>query len=156
MNDSFQLIPMTESEFVEWHVQSKNNYRDELHRSGLSFSEAQKKADDDMSRLLPEGLNSKDQFLFSMNDDGRNVGILWFGIRGAEDNRKAFIYDIVVNVSERGKKFGERALKLLEFEVKKRGLSHIGLHVFGHNLVARNLYEKMGYEITNLNLEKKL
>ena len=147
---------MTESEFVEWHVQSKNNYRDELHRSGLSLSEAQKKADDDMSRLLPEGLNSKDQFLFSMKDTGRNVGILWFGIRGAEDNRKAFIYDIVVDVSERGKKYGERALKLLELEVKKRGLSHIGLHVFGHNLVARNLYEKMGYEITNLNLEKKL
>ena len=156
MNDTFQLLPMTENEFVEWYVHSKNNYRDELHRSGLSHSEAQKKADDDMSRLLPEGLKSKDQFLLTMKDNGRNVGILWFGIKGAEDNRKAFIYDIVVNESERGKKFGEKALKLLEQEVKQRGLSHIGLHVFGHNLVARNLYEKMGYEITNLNLEKKL
>lgn len=156
MNDSFQLVPMTESEFSEWHLKSKNSYRDELHRSGLSYSEAQKKAEDDMSRLLPDGLHSKEQFLYSMKDDGRSVGILWFGVRGAEDNRKAFIYDIVVNESERGKKYGERALKLLEVEVKKIGLSHIGLHVFGHNLVARNLYEKMGYEITNLNLEKKI
>lgn len=156
MIDSFKLSPMTEVEYADWSVRCKNDYRDELHKNGLTLSEAQKKADDDMGKLLPDGLNSKDQFLFTMKDGTRGVGILWYGVRGAEDNRKAFIYDIVVNVEERGKKFGERALQLLEIEVKKHGLSSIGLHVFGHNLIARKLYEKLGYEITNLNLEKKL
>lgn len=156
MSADFKLVPMTEAEYSVWSVSSKAGYRDELHKSGMTLAEAQTKADDDMGRLLPDGLKSKDQFVLSMKEGERWVGILWFGIRGAADNRKAFIFDIVVNESERGKKFGEKALGLLENEVKKLGLSHIGLHVFGHNLIARKLYEKMGYEITNLNLEKKL
>ena len=156
MNDDFKLVPMNEAEYAVWIVRSKNSYRDELHKSGMSIVEAQTKADDDMSRLLPQGLKSKDQYPMAMKEADRWVGILWFGVRGADDNRKAFIYDIVVEENERGKKYGEKALKLLEVEVKKIGLSHIGLHVFGHNLVARKLYEKLGYDITNLNLEKKL
>jgi predicted GNAT family acetyltransferase len=30
------------------------------------------------------------------------------------------------------------------------------LHVFGHNQVARALYEKIGYEVTNVLMSKKL
>ena len=78
------------------------------------------------------------------------------GIRGAVENRKAFIYDIIINKEERSKGFGEKALNFLESEVNKLGLKHIGLHVFGHNKIARGLYEKLGYEITNLWLEKKI
>jgi ribosomal protein S18 acetylase RimI-like enzyme len=151
-----KLVPMNELEYVEWSERSRENYCSELHKNGLTKEEAQKKTDDDFGRLLPEGLKSKDQFVFTIKDGVRWVGILWFGVRGAEDNRKAFIYDIELNESERGKKFGEQAMTLLEAEVKKIGLKHIGLHVFGHNLPARKLYEKLGYEITNLNLEKKL
>ena len=32
----------------------------------------------------------------------------------------------------------------------------ISLHVFGHNRVARALYEKLGYETTNVNMTEKL
>ena len=30
----------------------------------------------------------------------------------------------------------------------------VGLHVFGHNIVAQELYKKSGYEITNINMRK--
>ncbi len=156
MSEVFKLVPMNESEFVVWFDNSKSTYRDELHKNGFTAEEAQTKANDDMAKLLPEGLSSKDQFVMTMKDSDRWVGTLWFGIRGAADNRKAFIFDIVVNENERGKKYGEKALTILEAQVKNLGLAHIGLHVFGHNLIARKLYEKLGYDITNLNLEKKL
>jgi ribosomal protein S18 acetylase RimI-like enzyme len=151
------LTKMNEEEYKVWIVESKNTYRDENVKAGMTLNEAQKKSDDDFLRLLPNGLQSPDQHIFSIKENKTNwVGIIWFGVRGAADNRKAFIYDIVLNDNARGKGYGKKAMELLESEVKKLGLRHIGLHVFGHNLVARNLYEKMGYEITNLNLEKVL
>lgn len=147
---------MTEAEYVIWRAKSEANYRDEIVKNGSTLAEAQKKADEDFGRLLSEGLLSKDQYIFSIKENNLWVGTLWPGVRGASDNRKAYIYDIVLNEETRGKGIGKKAMILLEAEVKKLGLRHIGLHVFGHNTVARGLYESLGYDITNLNMEKTL
>lgn len=150
------LEKMSDLEFSSWFIKSKDNYRDEIHKNGSTFNEAQKKADDDMSKLLPDGKESPDQYIFAVKAKGQWVGTLWFGVRGAEDNRKAFIYDIVLDPEMRGHGLGKKAMELLEEKVKSLGLKHIGLHVFGHNTIAINLYEKLGYKITNLNMEKVL
>ncbi|QDK41973.1 GNAT family N-acetyltransferase [Bacteriovorax stolpii] len=150
------LVPMNEAEYVIWRAKSETNYRDEIVKNGATLAEAQKKADEDFARLLPHGLKSKDQYIFSIKDNNDWVGTLWLGVKGAPDNRKGYIYDIVLNEETRGKGIGKKAMILLEDEVRKLGLHHIGLHVFGHNKVARSLYESLGYEITNLNMEKTL
>ncbi|MBY0415309.1 MAG: GNAT family N-acetyltransferase [Bdellovibrionales bacterium] len=153
---SAKLVPISESEFIVWLQASRDNYRDENIKNGLTIEEAQKKSDEDFERYLPNGLHSLDQHIFSIKVEEILVGTLWVGVRGAVDNRKAFIYDIVLNEKARGKGYGKQAMLLLEDEVKKLGLRHIGLHVFGHNKVARNLYETIGYETTNVNMEKVL
>ncbi len=150
------LIPINEVEFETWRQASFENYRDEIVKNGSTLAEALKKAEDDFGKLLPEGLKSKDQHIFSIKVDGKWVGTLWLGVRGASDNRKGYIYDIVLKEETRGKGIGKKAMTLLEDEVRGLGLRHIGLHVFGHNKIARNLYESLGYEITNLNMEKTL
>lgn len=150
------LTPITKIEYELWIQKSRDNYRDENIKNGMTFAEAQKKSDDDFHRLLPEGHQSLDQHIFSIRDQGQWVGTLWLGVRGAADNRKGYIYDIVLNEETRGKGIGKKAMLLLEDEVRKLGLRHIGLHVFGHNKTARGLYESLGYEITNLNMEKVL
>ncbi len=144
------------AEYQEWSRASKENYKNENIKNGLTLEEAERKTDEDFERLLPLGLESKDQYIFSIFSDEELIGTLWFGVRGALNNRKAFIYDIVLDEKHRGKGYGQSAMTLLEMEVKKLGLKHIGLHVFGHNKVARAVYEKLGYEVTNLNLEKVL
>jgi ribosomal protein S18 acetylase RimI-like enzyme len=151
-----QLVPMNEAEYLVWHKKSVDNYRDENHKNGMTLAEAQKKSDDDFAKLLPDGLKSIDQYVMSIKANGLWIGTLWIGVRGAQDNRKAFIYDIVLDESAKGKGYGKIAMKLLEDKVRSLGLYHIGLHVFGHNTIARNLYTSLGYEVTNLNMEKKL
>jgi ribosomal protein S18 acetylase RimI-like enzyme len=47
-------------------------------------------------------------------------------------------------------------MRALEGEAKRLGFKKLGLHVFGHNMIARGLYEKLGYAITNLNMAKSL
>jgi RimJ/RimL family protein N-acetyltransferase len=45
---------------------------------------------------------------------------------------------------------------LLESIVGALGLGRIGLHVFRHNPGAQALYEKLGYEVTGTNMQKRL
>ncbi len=150
------LREMTAAEYDVWIKHSRESYRDEIIKNGSTKAEADKKMEDDFNRLLPDGQKSADHYIFHVEDNGVIVGHLWFGVRGASDNRKAFIYDIEMDSKFRGKGYGEKSMLLLEAEVKKLGLKHIGLHVFGHNQTAINLYKKLNYGITNLNMEKVL
>ena len=52
--------------------------------------------------------------------------------------------------------YATEAFAALEGEARSRGLAGIGLHVFGHNPGARALYEKLGYEATNINMFKRV
>jgi len=47
------------------------------------------------------------------------------------------------------------AMRALEGKVKELGLNKISLHVFAHNSAAIRLYEKVGYEVTNLFMAKE-
>jgi ribosomal protein S18 acetylase RimI-like enzyme len=44
----------------------------------------------------------------------------------------------------------------LEELARGMGIREVALHVFGHNHAARALYEKAGYEITNINMTRTL
>lgn len=152
-----QLVKMTSTDFDLWLARRKKAYAlDKEKANKLTPKEAWDIAERDFASLLPEGLNSKDSFLYVMKDRETSVGYLWFCIRGAEDNRKAFLYDIIVEEEHRGKKFGKKAMLLLEDEVKKLGLSEIGLHVFGYNETAIQLYRSLGYGVTDLVMSKTI
>lgn len=153
-----KLHKMTPADFNAWSVLNKRDYAaDKMKANRLTEAEANEIAERDFGRLLPDGLDSADNYLFTVQDDelGR-VGYLWFGARGAADNRKAYIYDIVIDETHRGKGFGKRTMGLVEDEVKKLGISEIGLHVFGFNTAAIRLYKSLGYETTDLMMAKLL
>ena len=52
--------------------------------------------------------------------------------------------------------FATQAMLALEEKAKELGLVILRLHVFTHNAVARSLYEKLGYEVSSLNMAKVL
>lgn len=153
-----KLIPMTKSDYDHWAPRSRKGYaQDKKRANGYTEEEAAAIAEADFLRLLPEGLGTKDNYLFTMkNDAGGTLGYLWFLVRGAADNRKAFIADIIVEEEYRGQGFGRRAMMLVEDEARKLGLSEIGLHVFGFNDTAISLYRSLGYETTDLVMAKKI
>ena len=152
------LRSMSEAEFGLWAPRSRESYAHEkMKANGLTEAEAKKIAEDDFNRLLPNGLNSEDHFLFHAIDENNNIlGYAWFCIRGAADNRRAFVCDVLIESTWRGKGFGRELMTLLEHEVKKHGLSRIGLHVFGNNSTAIKLYQSLGYLTTDLVMEKYL
>ena len=71
-------------------------------------------------------------------------------------DQKAFIYDFIIDESFRGKGYGKQALVALDEKLKSIEVQSVGLHVFGDNITAQELYKKMGYQITGIHMKKML
>ena len=82
--------------------------------------------------------------------------MIWFAVVEQAGERAAFIYDFSADETLRGRGYGKAALLGLEQKVKALGITSVSLHVFGHNRAAWALYEKTGYEVTNVNMTKRL
>ncbi len=141
-----------------WPPPSIERYKlAKMRANGLTAEEAEKSAQDDFKRLLPDELQSEGNFLFTLIDEaGTKVGMVWYCVRGGSTNPSAFIAEIFINERGRGRGYGKSAMLAVESHAKERGLQRIGLHVFGFNEGAIGLYRSLGYETTDLSMEKKL
>ena len=122
-------------------------------------SEALDRSRADFHSLLPAGLTSPNNYIYSIwSDDApldAPVGVLWIAVQSRQPSQ-AFIFDFIIFEPYRRRGYGAQALLALEPKVRALGLETIGLHVFGHNHGAIALYEKSGYEITDINMVKKV
>lgn len=152
------LKEMPEADFDRFVEDCCASYKqDKIRANGYTDAEAQKIVERDFSEILPQGFHTKDNFFFNViNEDSQKVGTIWYRVQGANDNRKAFLLDILIDEAFRGQGFGKVAMRLLEQQAKSQGLKAIGLHVFGFNEVAIRLYESLGYRTTDLTMEKSL
>jgi len=108
--------------------------------------------------LLPQGLATPENHLFEIlvHEGGPTVGYLWFAVLEQHGARSAFIYDVKIEEQHRRQGHAERAFLALEPYVAALGLADIGLHVFGHNAAAQALYRKLGYAVTDINMNKRI
>jgi ribosomal protein S18 acetylase RimI-like enzyme len=150
---------MTESEFQTYLKRSLESYAQEHVRAGnWDSSDALQKAEKEFLQLLPDGIASKKQHLLSIEDGhtGVKIGLIWFAEQLQASRPSAFIYDFLIYEEHRRKGYGKQALAALEEKVKELSIATISLHVFGHNQAAIDLYQKAGYEITDLHMAKKV
>ena len=147
---------MTRDEFQAYREEAVKTYAEEKVAAGNgSADEALERSEQEFSSLLPEGVASRNQHLFSIRDVDQTIGMIWFAADEVKPTA-AFICDFSVDEAHRGKGYGKGALLALEDKVRALGITSISLHVFGHNRVARALYEKLGYKTTNVNMTKQL
>ena len=154
-----RLVPMLESELNAYLEKSIPNYAaDNVEAGYWSEEEALEKSRKVFNDLLPEGVKSKGQHLFQVENVETNerVGIIWLNARTDVPRPSGFIYDIEMGEKFRGKGYGKQTMLAIEEKARELGLKSIGLHVFAHNAVAKGLYEKIGYEVTSLNMVKEL
>ncbi len=150
-----KLVPMKQEDFEPYLERGIREYADDHVRNGnWSAEEALERSRKEFEYLLPEGVNSKDQFLYLIVDEtnGNKIGLLWVQVK----DRKAFIYDFVIDEAFRGKGYGKQALAALDETLKLMKAESVALHVFGDNFTAQELYKKMGYQITDIQMRKIL
>jgi GNAT superfamily N-acetyltransferase len=125
------LVPMPASELESWLPGSWDDYLSERLISGEDAEAAK-----------------------------RNVqatqGTIWLKEPQDELSSVWFLYDIVIDERFRGDGYGRRGMETAENWVRERGGTRLALNVFGHNSVARGLYDSLGYRTQAIQMFKDL
>ncbi|MBI2082897.1 MAG: GNAT family N-acetyltransferase [Deltaproteobacteria bacterium] len=125
---------------------------------GVSDDEALQEAERQFCSILPQGKSTPNHCLYSLIDTSskKKIGHLWYGTSKVGQSLQAYLYDIVIIKECQRKGYGFQALSLMEEEAKKMGVQRINLHVLGQNETAARLYRRLGYQVSVMNLFKKL
>ena len=153
------LNPFTEKELESYLQRDIAQYAQENIKAGYwTESEAMEKSRSSHARLLPQGVATPNQHLFSIWDSerGEPVGNIWMFADYDSANPSGFIYDLFIEERFRKKGYATAAMLALEGKAKELGLTALYLHVFAHNLAARSLYDKLGYGVKSTNMAKPL
>lgn len=122
----------------------------------LSITEGHKIAADAWSSLLPQGQQTPLHHFYTAWSQDRDIGMVWFKEERNWETPYAYLYQVWIWDEFQGEGRGEATMKELERKLKEMGLHRLRLHVFAFNERARKLYEKMGYETTNIVMVKEL
>lgn len=140
------VAPMTADRYPRFAAESEAGFAHDLAASGrYTPEEAAAESHRQMLLELPDGLETEGQELFTASVGGVEVGILWFGMRIRDGRPHAFILDVEVAADQRRKGYGRALMQAAEREARRLGAGSIGLHVFGFNAGAIDLYEQLGY-----------
>lgn len=132
--------------------------REHVRQSGWDEGTALERARAEVAHLLPEGRDTPGHWFFSIvaRPEQTPVGRLWFALRPPAQGGGGFIYDIEIDPPFRRRGHAREALLALEAFAREQGIAQIGLHVFGDNAGAIELYRQLGYETTNLLMRKRV
>ncbi|WP_442603153.1 GNAT family N-acetyltransferase [Paenibacillus sp. KN14-4R] len=151
------LKPMNHEEFQQYLAHAIDGYAKEKVIAGnWSEDEAINLSRKEFNRLLPDGEKSECHYLFSIFHEEQVIGMIWIGQKSPANKDDGYIYDFKILESYQGLGYGKQAMKEIEVIAKEIGMKKMGLHVFGHNQIARGLYEKLGYETTNISMAKSI
>lgn len=154
-----RLDPMTAAEFGRYLEPAIRTYAQEKVVSGeWTPEEAVELSRRDHFRLLPDGLATADQFLFTVRDEPTDevVATLWLTLRMRGVQVEAYVYDIEVVEGLRGRGYGRATMVACLDKARELGADVAGLHVFGHNKRAHALYASLGFEPIHINMSLKL
>ena len=149
---------MTPDEWEAWRIESIRSYAEEKVRAGTWPAEsAQDRAVQEFGRILPQGRQTPGhEFRAVVTEADEPVGAVWIAPQHEIGTGAAFIYDIVIDAGQRGRGYGRAAMEGLEPLARSLGYDRIGLHVFGHNAIARKLYASLGYVETDVQMVKRI
>lgn len=123
------------------------NKEEAIHLATKSFNE-----------LLPEGKETKNDYLFSIEDEShdKKIGFLWVHLNETPFDSRFFIYDFIIFEEFRNLGYGKQTMAFLDEKAKEMNISQIDLHVFAHNKGAIHLYEQTGFIATDISMSKRI
>lgn len=160
MGDSAEVSTIEFGEFDHqeraiWLATTLEGYTQQRISAGSTPDEAQAAADRWKDTFVPNGEPAHGLLAGHVRSDGDVVGSLCLGPRevGSPD---WWVWDIEIRTERRGEGLGRRAMLVAEELAAANGAQTLGLNVFGHNTVARSLYESLDYETMTIQMVKRL
>lgn len=152
------IRPITDDELPGFIEESIQGYVHQQHTmGGMPLEQARKEAARGYEQYFPDGrLLPGHAVLIATDDAGERIGRLWMAPRGDGSTDTAFIYEIEVEASARGKGYGRALMHEAAKWSRDNGFRTLMLHVFGGNDVAINLYESLGFVTTDRMMKLEL
>ena len=150
------LRPLAEAGLTEFIARSNAGYRQERIDAGDSPEYADERVAASNEQYFPGGAPAEGQLVFEVVADDEVVGVLWLGVIDPVRPTEWWVFDVEIDEEHRGHGHGRAAMLLAEEVAAAQGGTKLGLNVFGHNTVARGLYDSLGYEVTATNMAKPL
>ncbi|HET6625481.1 MAG TPA: GNAT family N-acetyltransferase [Nocardioidaceae bacterium] len=152
-----RLVPMSPERYPDWARASISGFAEQQVASGtLPEREAREYAEREFDSLLPEGLLTPGQHVWSAYDGPDEVGSLWLGLRTGSEGPEGYVYDVAVAPGLRGRGLGRALMLAGEAQAHSLGARTMRLTVFGHNEPARGLYGGLGYETAATQMTRRL
>ena len=137
----------TSQELSTWLPGQKDQYIAERIKAGENPDAAATVSEVQFAQLFPDGSPAEGQYVMNVIADESVVGTLWMGRPFSGDADTWFIFDIEIAKDARGRGYGRAAMEAAEEWTRERGGTRVALNVFGPNLIARSLYDSLGYEV---------
>jgi ribosomal protein S18 acetylase RimI-like enzyme len=147
---------LTAGELGAFLDRSSAEYIRERMESGDSREYAEQRSRESNEQYFPGGVPAAGHRVLRVFDDARAVGTLWLGPFSAEHPSDWWVFDIEIEPEQRGRGYGRAAMLLAEEVAREGGATRLGLNVFGHNTVAQHLYSTLGYDVTAINMSKRV
>jgi len=155
--ETIEFRKLSRDEVSSYRKVRLEDYAQDIARNyNRPIDEVRVEAKKQVKQILNHGLSTKGNFLYNVinRKTGEAVGFVWFKVDEAK--KSAFLYDILIHETYRGKGYGKKTMELLETKLRRMGITQLGLHVFGHNHVAIQLYKKQGFYTASFNMQKDL
>ena len=143
-----ELNKMTEDEFrMIMNISAGSHINELMKEEGLSYEDAVKETENELAEMLPDGIDTKDNYLMTIKrtSDNKTVGFIWTLHEYNEDVKQSFICDFLIYETYRRQGYGTEALFSAEKYAKENGCAESVLFVNESNIPAVMLYEKCGY-----------
>jgi ribosomal protein S18 acetylase RimI-like enzyme len=150
------LEPMSAAEVNNYRDGHQAEYIAERIAAGEHPDDANSNAVEQFEMYFPNGGVATGHLHFRVVSDSETVGSLWIGPRLAERPESFWVWSVEIDEEHRRKGLGRAAMQLAEEAALDHGATELGLNVFGHNTVARQLYESLDYQTTALQMRKEL
>lgn len=129
-------LPSMQAEYVAQRVEA-----------GEDRGDAETQGAAQMAQLFPDGAPAEGQYVMDVLEDGEKVGSLWMGRPFSSNRGTWFVFFVEIDQAHRGRGLGRAAMHAAEEWTVANGGTRVALNVFGHNTVARSLYDSLGYRV---------
>ncbi|MGO2939772.1 MAG: GNAT family N-acetyltransferase [Pseudolactococcus laudensis] len=156
LGDDMQLRKMQLERFESWKIAAIKEFaKGKVENGEWPQAESYQLSKEELNTILPEGYQTPHHYFYDMVVDDQIVGNIWLSIADQVPTT-AYILDIGVFPDFQDLGYGSTALKLIASEAKMRQCQAIKLHVFGKNKRAIHVYQKNGFEMTDIEMVMKL
>jgi len=155
--------PLTDAQFGDYRAYFIADYGQEIALNyRVPLGQALAQAEAALAESFPDGKAQPGQRLLSielsadpsMQTPAQPVGYFWLTDHERDDS--VFINDFMIFAEQRNKGLGRAAMGALERQLKGQGVNQLKLRVAFENSRALALYQAVGFNITGLNMAKKI